>query len=154
EGLSAADAQQTAHRRFGNFTRQVEDTREVDTSHYLDAAFRNLRYATRALWKAPAFTITVVLTLAIGMGANSAVFAAIYAVLLRPLPFPNADQLVQIGQLHPKVPQPHVAPIRLEEWNRLNTTFQSITGSYQEQASELSTALPERLVRAFVAPRF
>jgi hypothetical protein len=108
----------------------------------------------RALVKTPAFTTTVVLTLALGIGANSAVFSAIYAVLLRPLPFPASDQLVTVGQSQSKIPQPFMAPVRLEDWNRLNNTFTAIAGYYTEDTSETSGELPERLRRAWVTPRF
>jgi len=120
----------------------------------LESMVRHLRYAVRALARTPAFTATVILTLALGIGANSAVFSAIYAVLLRPLPFPNGDRLMKLAQIHPKNPQPFVAPVRLEDWNRLNNTFQSISGYYAEDTSETTGELPEKLRRAWVAPRF
>ena len=119
-----------------------------------ESAVRNLRYALRGLARTPAFTATVILTLALGIGANSAVFSAIYAVLLRPLPFPNGDQLVKLNQLRPKIQEPAVAPVRLEEWNRLNRTMQAITGYYFQDVSELSGELPEKLKMALLAPRF
>jgi putative ABC transport system permease protein len=121
----------------------------------LESSLRHLRHAARGLRKSPGFTAAVVLTLALGIGANSAVFSAIDAVLLRPLPFPHADQLVKLGQINPKSPkEAFVAPIRLEDWNRLNRSFQGITGSYAQDDSELSGDLPEKLKHAFVAPRF
>ncbi|MGH9672985.1 MAG: ABC transporter permease, partial [Bryobacteraceae bacterium] len=109
---------------------------------------RNLRHAARTLRKAPAFTATVILTLALGIGANSGVFSAIDAVLLRPLPFPDGDQLVSLAQKHPKFPHLRLAPTRLADWSRLNSTFQAITGYYTEDISELSGELPEKLKRA------
>ena len=126
----------------------------MDINQQLETTFRNLRQAARALAKAPGFTATVVVTLALGIGANSAVFSAIYAVLLRPLPFPDADRLMIVAQSNPKARQPFVAPVRIEDWNRLNTTFQAISGYYTQDDSELSGELPERLTHAFVAPRF
>jgi putative ABC transport system permease protein len=121
----------------------------------LEMSLRQLRHAARGLGKSPGFTAAVVLTLALGIGANSAVFSAIDAVLLRPLPFPHADRLVRLSQRNPKAPKsPFVAPVRLEDWNRLNRTFQCITGYYAQDDSELSGELPEKLKHAFVAPRF
>src|SRR5712692_2774786 len=127
-GMSQRDALRHAQLQFGNYTAQVERTRDMDVNDSLESILRNIRQALRALRRAPAFTVTVIATLALGIGANSAVFSAIYAVLLRPLPFPNADQLVKLSQVNPKAPGGYVAPIRLEEWNRLNTTFQAISG--------------------------
>jgi putative ABC transport system permease protein len=120
-----------------------------------ESLLRKLRHAARALRQSPGFSLAVVLTLALGIGANSAVFSAIDAILLRPFPFPHADRLVTLGQVNPKTPQgPFVAPVRLEDWNRLNRTFQAISGYYSQDDSELSGDLPEKVTRAFVAPRF
>ncbi len=126
----------------------------MDTAAWVESTTRNFRLAVRSLAKTPAFTLTVVLTLAIGIGANSAVFSAIDAVLLQPLPFPDAHQLVKLAQLNPKSPETAVAPSRLEDWNRLNGAFQAITGYYVQDDSEVSGEFPEKLKRALVAPRF
>jgi putative ABC transport system permease protein len=113
-----------------------------------------MKIALRSLSRTPGFTITVVLTLALGIGANSAVFSAIDAVLLRPLPFPDGDRLMRLEQKRPKVSLTFVAPVRLADWGRLNSTFQAMSGYYTEDASETSGELPEKLKRAFLAPRF
>ncbi len=120
-----------------------------------ESLMRKLSLGARSLRKTPVFTAAVVLTLALAIGANSAVFSAIDAVLLRPLPFPEGDQLVRLAQFNPKSPQQHfVAPVRLEDWNRLNSTLQAITGYYVQDDTELSGELPEKVRHAFVAPRF
>jgi putative ABC transport system permease protein len=152
-GLRSGDALFEARRRFGNYSAQMERTRDMDIHSGIEAAIRNARQSARALCKAPGFAAAVVLTLALGIGANSAVFSAVYAVLLRPLPFPHSEQLVTLGQIAHGNPQP-VAPVRLEDWNRDNSTFQAISGYYSQDDSELSGSLPEKLRRAFVAPRF
>jgi putative ABC transport system permease protein len=153
-GMSEAEAERAAHRQFGNLTLQVERTRDMDIPEYLEATLRNFRLAVRSLAKAPAFSITVILTLALGIGANSAAFSAIDAVLLRPLPFPNGDALLLITQQQRKSPEPNVAPVRLEDWNRLNSTLVGISGYYAQDSSELSGELPEKLKCEYVAPRF
>lgn len=154
EGLSAEEAMRRAHRQFGNATVQAERTRDVDVAGWMDGLCRNVRYAVRSLVRTPAFTSTVVLTLALGIGANSAVFSALDAVLLRPLPFPDGDRLMQLRQTHEGKEETHIAPIRLEDWNRLNSTFEAITGYYMEDVSETSGDLPQIVRRAWVAPRF
>lgn len=120
----------------------------------VESALRNLGYALRQLRKNPGFALLVVSTLALGIGANSAVFSAIDAVLLRPLPFPKPDQLTRILQREPKSPETNSAPVRLAEWDKMNSSFQALTGYYTEDVSEISGELPERLKRAYVAPRF
>ncbi|MGA7238310.1 MAG: ABC transporter permease [Bryobacteraceae bacterium] len=153
-GLSSSDALLQARRRFGNYSSQVERTRDMDIHGGIEAVIRNVRQSARALRKTPAFTAAVVATLALGIGANSAVFSAVYAVLLRPLPLPHSEQLVTLAQVAQGDAQPFVAPVRLEDWNRLNSTFQAISGYYAQDDSELSGSLPEKLRHAFVAPRF
>lgn len=100
----------------------------------------NLRPAAHGLLKTPSFTITIVLTLALGIGANSAVFSVIDAVLLKPLPYPEADRLMLLQQRNPKSADVVVAPVRLMDWQRLNTTFQGLTGYYTSDGSETSGA--------------
>jgi putative ABC transport system permease protein len=153
-GMSRPEAERIARLQLGNYTLQKERTRDMDIQQWLESAFRNLRLAGRALAKSPAFTATVVLTLALGIGANSAVFSALYAVVLRPFPFPNPDRLVTLAQVNPRLKSPFIAPVRLRDWDRLNTTFQAIGGSYVQDSSELSGELPERLTHAFVSSRF
>ena len=154
DGLNEAEALARACRQFGNYTSQLERTRDMDIYRWLDATIRNLRLAGRGPRKTPAFTATVIVTLALGIGANSAVFSAIDAVLLKPLPFPQSDQLMRLSQIGRRGAASFVAPARLEDWNRLASAFQGITGSYPQDDSELSGELPEKLNRALVAPRF
>ncbi|MGH9162061.1 MAG: permease prefix domain 1-containing protein, partial [Vicinamibacteraceae bacterium] len=148
EGVSAEEAMRRARRQFGNAMVQAERTRDVDVAAWMDGRRRNLRYAVRALARTPAFTATVVLTLALGIGANSAVFSAVDTVLLRPLPFPDADRLMRVSQTQERSSSPNISPVRLEDWNRLNTTFAAITGYSTEDVSETSGYLPERVKRA------
>lgn len=154
QGLSAEEATRRARIQFGNPIVQRERTRDVDIAGWIDTGMRNVRYAIRILARAPGFTLTVVLTLALGIGANTAVFSAIDAILLRPLPFPDSDRLVRILQKNSRSTETPVAPVRLEEWNQLNSTFEGITGFFTEDVSETSADLPEQLRRAYVAPRF
>jgi predicted permease len=154
QGLTETEAHRRARLQFGNPVVQRERTRDVDISNWIDTAMRDVRYACRTLARTPGFTVTVVLTLALGIGANTAVFSAIDAVLLRPLPFPNSDRLVRILQKSSRSAEMPVAPVRIEDWNQLNSTFEGITGFYTEDVSETSADLPEQLRRAYVAPRF
>jgi putative ABC transport system permease protein len=120
----------------------------------MEAMLGNVRYAVRVLARTPGFTLAVVLTLALGIGANSAVFSAIDAILWQPLGFPDADRLVVVNQSIPNAPVSNTAPVRIEEWNEQSTTFAAITGYYREDVSETSGDLPEKYRLAHVAPRF
>jgi putative ABC transport system permease protein len=155
-GMGPVEARRQAILEFGGREQIKEDLRDVYRIRLLDATIANLKSALRFIRKSPTFSVTVILTLALAIGANSAVFSAIDAVLLKPLPFPDADQLMRVDQYNPKTSSPlHlVAPVRLEDWNRLNSTFQALTGYYSEDVSESTGPLPERVTRAWVSPRF
>ena len=154
EGLSEEESTRRARLQFGNMTVQAERTRDVDIARGMDAFLRNVRHALRALAWTPGFAAVAILTLALGIGANTAVFSAIDAVLLQPLPFPDGDRLMLLRQRPEKSAETNIAPIRLEDWNRLNGTFQALTGYLTEDVSETSGDLPENVRRARVAPRF
>jgi putative ABC transport system permease protein len=68
----------------------------MSVTNFVDSVGRDLRHALRALPRRPAFTFAAVLTLALGIGATTAIFSVVYSVLLKPLPFPNAEELVRI----------------------------------------------------------
>jgi putative ABC transport system permease protein len=110
----------------------------------------------RRILKRPAFFFAVVLTLTLGIGANSAIFSVIDAVLLKPLPYPAGDRLMALYEVNPreKTDRGDVAPVRVEEWNRLSRSFNGIAAAYTESMAETSGALPERLVVARCSPRF
>src|SRR6266436_2618311 len=155
-GMPPDEARRRAILEFGGQEKIKEEVRDVYRIRLLDATVANLKSAFRFIRKSPTFSATVILPLALAIGANSAVFSAIDAILLKPLPFPDADQLMRVDQYNPKTSSPlHlVAPVRLEDWNRLNSTFQALTGYYSEDVSESTGPLPERVTRAWVSPRF
>jgi predicted permease len=95
-GVPPEEARHAARRAFGNTTRVQEDVREIWSAIWLERFARDVRHAARSLRKSPGFAAVAVLTLALGIGANTAIFSAIDALMLRPLPFTAADQLVRI----------------------------------------------------------
>lgn len=95
-GLSRADAHAEAKREFGNMTAIAEQGRDVWRWTLVEDFLFDVRFACRQLERSPAFAIAGALTLALGLGANTAVFAVVDAVILRPLPFPNASKLVSV----------------------------------------------------------
>src|SRR3984957_18940212 len=95
-GVDPVTAQRTARRRFGNVTSFRERIRDMWSFPSAESVWRDIRYGARMLSRAPAFTLVAVLTIAIGVGANTAVFSVADAVLLRPLPFAHADRLVRL----------------------------------------------------------
>src|ERR1700723_337301 len=96
-GMRREEAERTARREFGNVTLIEQRSREVWQWPRLESVWADIRYALRRLWKSPGFTITTVLMLAFGIGATTAIFSVVDGVLLRPLPFPQANRLVTLG---------------------------------------------------------
>src|SRR5713226_72306 len=93
EGMSPEEARAAALRSFGNVTRAQERFYESRRTIWLDDLQRDVRYALRTLVKNPGFTVVAVLTLALGIGANTAVFTVADSLLLRPPPFDHAERL-------------------------------------------------------------
>ena len=112
--------------------------------------------AGRALLRRPTFTLTTILTLALGIGVTTATFSIVNGVLLRPLPFPDADQLVTLMEASParRERTSLVAPGRMADWSRMNRAFTAISGSYAEGVTDASGPEPERLEGRRVLPRF
>src|ERR1700730_11111518 len=130
-GMSPQEARRRAVLEFGGGEQIKEELRDVHRVRVVESTVANLKSAFRFIRKSPSFSAVIIVTLALGIGANSAVFSAIDAILLRPLPFPNGDRLMKVSQYNYKVKNPLtlVAPIRLEDLNRMNSTFQGMTGS-------------------------
>src|SRR5215469_2485365 len=95
-GMSPADARAAAHRKLGDPYRIRETIYEMNTIPVLDTLWRDLRFSFRTLSKRPAFTMVVVLSLALGIGANTAIFSLCDGMVFRPLPVPNPGGLVTI----------------------------------------------------------
>ena len=97
-GVPESDALRAARRTLGNASLIRERTRDVWGWRWLDDSGRDIRHAVRSLKRSPGFAATVALILALGIGANTAMFSIVYGVLLRPLPYPSADAIVRIGE--------------------------------------------------------
>jgi hypothetical protein len=97
-GLTADDARHATRRRFGNTTLLKEDTREMRTFTRFETLWQDVCYAARTLRKSPAFLAVVVLSLALGIGANSTIFSVLNTVLYRPLPYEQPDRLKTIWE--------------------------------------------------------
>ena len=101
DGAAPDEARYAARRAFGNVGRIREDARAVWRPSWMEHLQQDLRYAARTLARSPGFTFVAVLTLALGIGANTAIFTVVNAVLVRPLPFPGSDRVVRLFEYLP-----------------------------------------------------
>ena len=100
-GMSPEEARQAALRSFGNPVVLREQARESWSWNWVESMFRDIRVATRTLLRSPGFALTAIVVMALGIGANVALFTLVRSVLLRPLPFTEPGQLVGIFEAHP-----------------------------------------------------
>ncbi|HUQ87056.1 MAG TPA: ABC transporter permease, partial [Vicinamibacterales bacterium] len=100
-GMSPEEARLRAHRSFGPMEKHKEETRDARGVSWLETLMADLRYGSRALLKHPGYTLLAVLTLGLGIGANTAIFSVINGVLLKPLPYEHGDRLVVLQQSAP-----------------------------------------------------
>ena len=131
-GMSTSEARAAARRHFGNLTRTRENAREAWQFPRLETFLQDIRYGLRGIRKAPSFSLVVIFTLALGIGANTAIFSVVYSVLLRSLPYPHGERLVRLGESTAQVSGIAVTWVNFQHWRAENTTFENmaaITGA-------------------------
>src|SRR5262249_15607574 len=136
-GLPLRDANSAARRAFGSVALTKEEVRDLRPGAALDRLWRDVRQGLRLMTRTPAFTLVAVLTLALGIGANAAIFSVVDGVVLRPLAFPDPDRLVVIHEVIPRISRTQpLTPVNVGhflEWRRSTHSFEgmSLLGSIQ-----------------------
>ena len=148
-GLSPEEARRQALLKFGNVGVMKESFRDQKGLPLMETLLTDIRHALRRLRRAPAFTAAVVLTLALGIGANTAIFGVIDSILLRPLPYPHAEALVGVWQSAPGIPAlpPNLAcsPSMYFTYREENRTFEQF-GLWQSNGASV-TGIAEPLAQ-------
>jgi predicted permease len=129
-GMSRDDARYAALRKLGNQTSVREEIYHMNSIGFLETLWQDLRFALRMLRRSPGFTAVAVLTLALGIGANTAIFSVVYAVLLKPLPYPNSEQLVIVfeANLSQGIPANGFSYNNFKEMRKQNSVFSELAG--------------------------
>src|SRR3979490_1167466 len=152
DAMSRKEARAAARRAFGNVTLAEEGSRNVWGGPSVEELFADVRYGLRALRHNPMFTAVALLTIAIGIGANTAVLRVVNSVLLKPLNYPNAEQLVSLHQIAPGAPGLadfesglHLSASMYFTYAEHNHAFQSLGGWDAGTASVTGLAEPEQV---------
>ncbi|HTX75574.1 MAG TPA: ABC transporter permease, partial [Terracidiphilus sp.] len=128
-GMTPAEARAAAHRHFGNSVRVRERAYTAWQFPSFETILQDVRYGIRGIFRAPAFALVVILTLAAGIGANTAIFSAVYTVLLKPLPFPDSQRLVWMGESLPKDNGGiSVTWLNFQHWLNESRSFEAMAG--------------------------
>ena len=154
--LSVEEAKLAAKRSFGSVAQAKDLHRDARSFIRLDDARRDLRYAIRTLCRAPGFTAVAILTLALGIGANTAIFSAIDAILIRPLPYLDPDRLVMVWEDATAAGLPHntPAPGNYTDWTRLNHSFTGMAATSATVANLTVDGPPEQVTGRRVTSNF
>src|SRR5690349_4668909 len=126
QGMSEQDARLEARRRFGSVLKQKETGHEIRTGRLFEDVLRDARHMGRGLVRNPGFTLAVVLTLALGIGANTAIFSIVDQALLRPLPYPEGEDLVVVYEARGSNSHNSVSPATWLDWQRDNHTLEAL----------------------------
>jgi len=157
DGIPAADARVAARRRFGNVTYLREQCRDMWTFHPLETLSQDVRYALRALRRSPGFTIVAVVALAIGVGANTAIFSLIDAMRARALPYTEPSRLVQLwgNVMRSRLERRGNSYMDFLDWRAQAKSFEDIAAFVTMTATLSGNDEPQRLSVEFVsAPYF
>ena len=155
QGLSMEAAREKAEERFGNVRKMKRDAVRMERSRlrnrervlYMDGLRQDLRFALRQLWKRPGFSIIALAMLAIGIGANTAIFSVVQTVLLQPLPFQEPDRILQLweSRLDQGRERSSFAPANFWDLRDMNQAFEKV-GAYRWSETNLTGfEHPERL---------
>jgi predicted permease len=145
-GMTPEEARFAALRSFGGVQQVKEESRDERGVRFAEELWQDLRYGARILWTNPGFTLTAVLTLALGVSANTVIFSVINAALLRPLPYLDSDRLMVVRETKlPETEDFQVSPAAFLAWQKQNTVFaplEAVTVRFFNLTDEIN---PERV---------
>jgi len=155
-GMSKDEASRQARFEFGGEDKVREECREARGVGSVEMLLQDLHYGARTLLKDPSFSLVAVLTLALGMGATTAIFSVVDAVLLHPLPFRDSSRLVVVWENFLTLNHPHnvAAPANFLDWESQNTVFEGMTAMADSHANLTGSGDPQQIVLGNVTAGF
>ena len=153
-GMTPEAAERAALRSFGSWVRVREACRDIKGGGVVETLFQDLKFGARMLRKNLGFTLVAVLTLALGIGASTAIFSVVNAVLLRPLQYPNAERIVAIQELNEKGSRVQVTPANFLDWRTQQTSFEHLAALLTRAANFSTGDESERIELAMTSTNF
>jgi len=144
-GMEPGQARRAALLAFGGVARTKLECRDARGMSGTEQLLQDLRFAVRMLVKSPGFTLTAIITLALGIGANSAIFSVVEAVLIRPLPYRDADRVVAVWERSPRDPQNSINLANFFDWRERNRVFEGIAAFVDVRTNIVGDGEPEEL---------
>jgi len=153
-GMTPEEAHRRARRSFGNVQTVREECRSARGASLGETTIQDIRFGLRMLWKNPGFAIVAVLTLALGIGANTAIFSLVNAVMLRPPPFPEHRRLVFLSEKSRHMDDMSISYPNLLDWQKQNQVFEGIAGFRGQTFHITGKERPERVEGYSVSATF
>ncbi len=151
-GHSASAVRSLTHKGFGSMAQYREEVRDAHGLTTLDDFWRDVRFAVRTLLRTPGFTIIALIAFALGIGANTTIFSVVNAVLLRPLPYPNADRLVVLNEIVRGQPEVGaVSVLNFQDWRKQSKSFEGVGGYFSSFAMLDGESEPQRVRESLVS---
>src|SRR6202158_3615948 len=153
-GMPGKEAAAAARREFGNVTLMAEDSRAVWQWPSIESFFADVRYGTRMLRRNPSATAVMVFTLALAIGATTAIFSVVYGVLLRPLPYTDSNRIMAVFEVNSSGGWSRLADPNFDDFRDQNRSFQAIAKYNDSTASVSGSSQPTRTTVAGVSSDF
>jgi putative ABC transport system permease protein len=153
-GMSRGQALRQVRMEFGGLEQIKEDCRDARGVSVVETLAQDLRYGWRNLRKSPGFAAAALFTLALGIGANTAIFSVVYGILLRPLPFRDPSRLVLLNETTPKVGDVSVSYPNFQDWRAQNRAFSEMAAVVAVQFNMAGVSQPENIGGLAVSPDF
>jgi putative ABC transport system permease protein len=154
DGMPPDEAARQARLEFGSRTRARAESHDARLFSWIESTVQDLFYGVRSLRKAPVFAIVAIVTLALGIGANTAIFSVVNGVLFNPLPYPQPDRIVCLFEKIPNFDNGSISYPNFVDWQRMNRTF-SLLAAYRPQSFDLmGQGEPEQLRGQMVSAGF
>jgi putative ABC transport system permease protein len=153
-GMSRGEALRRVRVEFGGLEQVKEDCRDARGVSQAETLVQDLRYGWRTLLKSPGFAAAALFTLALGIGANTAIFSVVYAILLRPLPFRDASRLILLNETTPRVGNVGVSYPNFQDWRGQSRTFSEMAAVSGVHFNMTGGSQPENIGGLAVSPNF